>query len=1241
MAWVNRTTRDQCPGGLQAKAATAGHLGPGCYETSPSRRVRPNAAGFGSGEKFVRGANAGTIKGATMVTPGPGAYSSANQTPWESPTKSKASSTASFQSKSQRLGELKLRKGFSTPGPGAYTKPDPFDLKQKTNLRNSLLKTPPSNNKIRWTRLPTAPSIPTVSQSFGYEQGPYGKLVRHEPAKVGHTGRGDDTLGPGEYEPMKGLKSVNKSRTTDFSKGKVARFIEQEIRSKADVPGPGEYSASGNVSVSKDAARISAVFKSSITREQGAQPNAAKNVPGPGAYHSNQAHSFAAEPKPEHLQFFGSTVTRFKSAQRSAQQSVNNFGSTTKRFDTISSGAQRVPETLESQLERDMKEQGGANHHTESVSKIRQQKKASSMFASSTGRPNPSERATGPSPGDYERETSPEVVSVTVTDQDVTAASEEASAVSNDGLQEAGALAKLDISSSSHTGGSSAESAANALPPRPVRVRKASVMTASTSKDRKRRKNGATRSNSRSNTPSIEAAASSIELPPRRGNSSPAVPTETAKPLLSDSQWEREIAGFGSVLDDMMARVTNRELVEKTAAYMKTFPQHALRFQIKMKQVTTRAVGDATRGFQAKLMLFYVLHEFLKSFEGERRLQVQREWFQAVDEVLHACVRDMRSSDTRSAEDNRKRIFKIKAWKSLVLGECKPRRAPMRLPRSDTERLAEAPDQLQQFQPPPPSVPQLRLNRSNCPLVFERCDFSSKFEEKQHWRYTAVAFIDTLSRCLGLSSDIALTACMFFHRVFDRGIYAQERYKFAAACLFLSAKAASKRMKLLRMVRTMYDILETPLLAGDEELLEIERMQLLYYEIEVLQGINFELTTEMPFYYLRRVLEQMPEQYRNDLQDDAQTILEELYVAYQGQSLACSELLPDGEGDCRHFDALVKTSSSLGGDDAFDIKEVFKPQLGGLRVDPSIIRNDAEFTKQEQNESKDWLRSIRGNDSSRSTEYSSSRRDDRAAPASSTSGRRRDTDDDRPIKVEYRSQGSSRDDERRRGRDRDRDRYRTRSRSRSRSGSDSRRVTSSVIKYERSSGSSSRTRSGDRDRDRYDNDYDDYDTDRDRYRDRGRRDDYRSSYHDRDDRRDSRDVEYRRDPSYFDRREREASRGGSDHRGRQSRSGSRSASRSRSPRESSRSSGKKRKRTYSSRDRSASRSRSSSRSYSRDRGASGDGPSARASDRQASASSSTSRKATASRTNDRRRSNGSASRRDAERPRIKQESSAA
>jgi len=72
-----------------------------------------------------------------------------------------------------------------------------------------------------------------------------------------------------------------------------------------------------------------------------------------------------------------------------------------------------------------------------------------------------------------------------------------------------------------------------------------------------------------------------------------------------------------------------------------------------------RAYADGARGFQAKLMLFYVLHEFLKSFEGERLQQVQREWFQTVDDVINACAREIRYGDKRNMEENRKRVFKV------------------------------------------------------------------------------------------------------------------------------------------------------------------------------------------------------------------------------------------------------------------------------------------------------------------------------------------------------------------------------------------------------------------------------------------------------------------------------------------------------------------------------------------------------------------------------------------------------
>jgi hypothetical protein len=265
----------------------------------------------------------------------------------------------------------------------------------------------------------------------------------------------------------------------------------------------------------------------------------------------------------------------------------------------------------------------------------------------------------------------------------------------------------------------------------------------------------------------------------------------------------------------------------------------------------------------------------------------------------------------------------------------------------------------------------------------------------------------------------------------------------------------------------------------------------------------------------------------------------------------------------KHFDALVKTASAREGDEAANLKEVFKPQIGGLRLDPSAIRDDAEFTKKIEEDSKEWIKTSKRNGSERSTASGRDSRNGNVAPTSSR--RNRDMDEPR-IKLESRSQGSSSRD------DRGRDRYRQRSRSRSRS------------EYERDD---SRARSGerrDRDRDRYD-DYDDY-GDKDRYRERRREDKYgyrdRSSHYEKEDRRDSRDVDYRRDPSYFDRRDRKSDRNGSTtHRdyGSRSNSNSRSRSRSRSPRESSRST-KKRKRSYR---RSESRSRSSSRSRSRDR----------------------------------------------------------
>lgn len=95
----------------------------------------------------------------------------------------------------------------------------------------------------------------------------------------------------------------------------MTRIFEQEVKAKAAVPGPGEYKDMSEASVSKDAMRASSVFKSSITRDKALVDKSRGSVPGPGAY-DGAAKSFASEAKPEHLQFFGSTVSRFDDQHR-------------------------------------------------------------------------------------------------------------------------------------------------------------------------------------------------------------------------------------------------------------------------------------------------------------------------------------------------------------------------------------------------------------------------------------------------------------------------------------------------------------------------------------------------------------------------------------------------------------------------------------------------------------------------------------------------------------------------------------------------------------------------------------------------------------------------------------------------------------------------------------------------------------------------------------------------------------
>ncbi|GMF14777.1 unnamed protein product [Phytophthora lilii] len=98
------------------------------------------------------------------------------------------------------------------------------------------------------------------------------------------------------------------------------------------------------------------------------------------------------------------------------------------------------------------------------------------------------------------------------------------------------------------------------------------------------------------------------------------------------------------------------------------------------------------------------------------------------------------------------------------------------------------------------------------------------------------------------------------------------------------------------------------------------------------------------------------------------------------------------------FDELVTASNALEGEDkAAKLKEAFKPQLGGLRLDPSVILNEAEFTKKTEEDTKQWIKtSSRNGSGNRSNDqHVSSKREARngSHSASSTSKKYREGDE--------------------------------------------------------------------------------------------------------------------------------------------------------------------------------------------------------------------------------------------------------
>ena len=90
-------------------------------------------------------------------------------------------------------------------------------------------------------RAPTAPSIPTQAQSYGYEETKAGELIRQKAPHEGFTGRGIDSVGPAFYNPQDSVSVLHQGRATDFGASRTDRTpMWNKAAAHQPTPGPGQ-----------------------------------------------------------------------------------------------------------------------------------------------------------------------------------------------------------------------------------------------------------------------------------------------------------------------------------------------------------------------------------------------------------------------------------------------------------------------------------------------------------------------------------------------------------------------------------------------------------------------------------------------------------------------------------------------------------------------------------------------------------------------------------------------------------------------------------------------------------------------------------------------------------------------------------------------------------------------------------------------------------------------------------------
>ena len=201
----------------------------------------------------------------------------------------------------------------SLPGPGQYTLPSQWGGGSSKGGGASAKE---ARRGVAYLRVPSAPSVPSREQSYGYEETHTGELVLQKPPAGGYSGvSGRLSAGPGSYDPTRAT-SVTKpqSKAVAWGNSRVQRSV---FLQGSDTPGPGTYNGRPPPSESSDpataarSARPSAAFSSRVPLAHQLAHDPDRVMPGPASY----SPMVGLQPKsmPENLQTFGSTQKRLAS----------------------------------------------------------------------------------------------------------------------------------------------------------------------------------------------------------------------------------------------------------------------------------------------------------------------------------------------------------------------------------------------------------------------------------------------------------------------------------------------------------------------------------------------------------------------------------------------------------------------------------------------------------------------------------------------------------------------------------------------------------------------------------------------------------------------------------------------------------------------------------------------------------------------------------------------------------------